>query len=456
MTASEKAAAAANEVLPRVFGRYLLLDRISRGGMGEIFLARHGLAGFEKVAVIKKIRPALVADRGFASRFEDEAQLAVNLQHANVAQVFEVGRIGSEFFLAIEYIEGRDLRRTLRKLENIGGRLPRDVALFVGRELLSGLAYAHRRTDENGDLLDIVHCDISPPNVMISFEGEIKIVDFGIARSALKATSTDPKMGWGKFGYMSPEQLVAGQDIDFRSDLYAVGVLLFEMLTGQRMYPAGTPPNYKELARRVSQGDHPVPSDTDPELAAYDGMIRHALAPKREDRYQSAAEFRDEIQRALVSVSPTTSGDDVGLFLRHLFAEERISWRRRLRGLFNQSDSAKWLKRIELAEATVTFAMGDRFAPPDPSDPSLPKRDPDTTEVAPRPKLRSFVLPALVGGFVVLVVVVAALAISSMRAKSPAAVDAAPGPKPIVQELPPETPETPETPADDAGSIAPD
>jgi len=433
------------EPLPRIFGRYLLLDRISRGGMGDIFLARHGLAGYEKVLVIKKIRPGLVADRGFASRFEDEAQLAVNLQHANIAQVFEVGRKTSEFFLALEYIDGRDLRRILRKLDSIGGRLPEDIALFVIREVLSGLAYAHRRKDTEGDLLDIVHCDISPPNVMISFEGEIKIIDFGIARSALKATSTDPKMGWGKFGYMAPEQLVAGQSIDYRSDLYAVGVLLFEMLTGQRMYPAGDPPNYRELARRVTQGDHPVPSEVDANLGKYDAIVRHSLAPKADDRYQSAAEFRDEIQRALVAVRATTSSDDVGLFVRHLFAEERIAWRRRLTGLMSQSDSQKWRKKLESGEPTVTFAMGDRFA----SVKSLPtiRRDPDTTEVADRPRVRALLLPGIVAAVLVLVFLISALLVRGMRKDSADQKrPTAPDPSPIVDSLPNEgvTPETPE------------
>ena len=211
MGAEAKSPLIPDEPLPRVFGRYVLLDRLSRGGMGEIYLARHGLAGFEKFLVIKKIRPNLAADRGFSARFVDEAQLAVALQHANIAQVFEVGRVEEEFFLALEHISGRDLRRTLNKLNRVGGRLPVDLALFVAREAASGLSYAHRRQDREGELLDIVHCDISPPNVMMSFEGETKIIDFGIARSALKATATDPKIGWGKFGYMSPEQLTRGK-----------------------------------------------------------------------------------------------------------------------------------------------------------------------------------------------------------------------------------------------------
>src|SRR5262245_32493467 len=156
--------------------------------MGEIFLAKHGLAGFEKLAVIKKVLPHLAADAQFISRFVDEAQVAIKLQHVNVAQVFEVGRVGDEYFLAIEYVEGRDLRRTLHVMGRQKKRFPPDLALFIAREMANGLAYAHRRTSNDGASLHLVHCDISPPNVLVSFEGETKIIDFGIAKSALRAT----------------------------------------------------------------------------------------------------------------------------------------------------------------------------------------------------------------------------------------------------------------------------
>src|SRR6476620_2832000 len=147
--------------LPQVFGRYLLVQRLSRGGMGEIFLAKHGLAGFEKLAVIKKVLPHLAADASFISRFVDEAQVAIKLAHVNIAQVFEVGRVGDEYFLALEQVEGRDVRRTLTVLAHRGERFPVDLALFVARDIANGLAYAHRRTAADGASLGLVHCDIS-------------------------------------------------------------------------------------------------------------------------------------------------------------------------------------------------------------------------------------------------------------------------------------------------------
>jgi len=315
------------EGLPQVFGRYLLVQRLSRGGMGEIFLAKHGLSGFEKLAVIKKVLPHLAADAQFISRFVDEAQVAIKLQHVNIAQVFEVGRVGDEYFLALEYVEGRDLRRTLGVLGQRKLRLPVDLALFVGRELANGLAYAHRRTSNDGASLNLVHCDISPPNVLVSFEGETKVIDFGIAKSAIRGTATDPKMGFGKFGYMAPEQLIRGGVVDHRTDIYAAGVVLFELLTGKRLYEAGPEPDYRALAKKVAKGEHMMPSDVDKVLAPYDDLVATALRPKSEDRYQSAAEFRDSIQQCLVSVNPTISTDQLGAYMRDLFSEEMTAQR---------------------------------------------------------------------------------------------------------------------------------
>src|SRR5262245_11365172 len=313
--------------LPQVFGRYLLVQRLSRGGMGEIFLAKHGLAGFEKLAVIKKVLPHLSADEQFISRFVDEAQVAIKLQHVNVAQVFEVGRVGDEYFLALEYVDGRDLRRTLALLTHRRQRLPVDLALFIARELANGLAYAHRRTTSDGASLHLVHCDISPPNVLVSFEGETKVIDFGIAKSVMRGTATDPKIGFGKFGYMAPEQLIRGGVVDHRTDLYAAGVVLFELLTGTRLYEAGPEPDYRAPAKKVARGEHALPSEIDPGLEPYDDLVATALRPKPEDRYQSAAEFRDAIQQCLVAVNPTISTDQLGAFMRELFSDEMTAQR---------------------------------------------------------------------------------------------------------------------------------
>ncbi len=345
--------------LPAVFGRYLLLQRLSRGGMGEIFLAKHGLAGFEKLAVIKKVLPNLAEDAQFISRFVDEAQVAIKLAHVNIAQVFEVGRVGDEYFLALEYVEGRDLRRTLTLLGQSQSRFPVDIALLIGRELANGLAYAHRRTAADGSSLGLVHCDISPPNVMVSFEGEVKIIDFGIARSAIRGTATDPKMGFGKFGYMAPEQLIRGGVVDHRTDVYAAGVVLFELLTSTRLYEPKEFTDYRALARAVAQGQHRVPSDVDPALAPCDSLITKALAPRPDDRFASAAELRDAISLLLASINPTVSTDKLSAVMRGLFATE-MAQQRELAERIANTHLADFHEQLNTQVVpTVSFALSE-------------------------------------------------------------------------------------------------
>ena len=349
--------------LPQVFGRYLLVQRLSRGGMGEIFVAKHGLAGFEKLAVIKKVLPHLAEDEQFISRFVDEAQVAIKLQHVNVAQVFEVGRVGDEYFLALEYIDGRDLRRTLALLHHRQDRLPVDLALFIAREVANGLAYAHRRKTSDGASLNLVHCDISPPNVVVSFEGETKVIDFGIAKSAMRGTATDPKVGFGKFGYMAPEQLLRGGVVDHRTDLYAAGVVLFELLTNTRLYEVGPEPDYRALARKVARGDHPLPSEIDPALAPYDELVATALRPLPEQRYQSAAELRDAIQQCLVAVNPTISTDRLGAYMRQLFADE-MAEQRELHERVASAHLADFQAQFHTQTiSTVSFALAETSGP---------------------------------------------------------------------------------------------
>ncbi len=400
--------------LPQVFGRYVLIQRLSRGGMGEIFLARHGLSGFEKLVVIKKVLPHLVQDEQFIGRFVDEAQVAIKLQHANVAQVFEVGRVDDEYFLSIEYVEGRDLRRSLSALDRIDENWPVDLALYIGRDMAAGLAYAHRRTDDHGKSLRLVHCDISPPNVMVSFEGEVKIIDFGIAKSVMRGTASDPKIGFGKFGYMAPEQLIRGGAVDHRTDIYAAGVVLHEILTGERLYEMGESPDYRALARMVVKGQHPLPSDCDPELAPYNELVAKALRPKPEDRYQSAAEFRDAIQQALVRLNPTVSSDNLGAFMRRLYAEEVVA-QRQLAAKAKATDIEQFVAELtEQSATTISFALAHMplQAPPT----QLVNREPLHTPmpmmgVAPQRKSKAGLIAAIVLGLLLVAGTVVALVV---------------------------------------------
>ena len=243
-------------------------------------------------------------------------------------------------------------------LGNRKQRLPVDLALFIGREMANGLAYAHRRTGNDGASLNLVHCDISPPNILVSFEGETKVIDFGIAKSAIRGTATDPKMGFGKFGYMAPEQLIRGGVVDHRTDIYAAGVVLYELLTGQRLYEAGPEPDYRALAKKVAKGEHKLPSEIDTALAPYDDLVATALRPKAEDRYQTAAEFRDAIQQALVSVNPTISTDQLGAYMRELFAEEMTA-QRELHDRVAKAHLDDFQEQLDDASTTSTVSVRD-------------------------------------------------------------------------------------------------
>jgi serine/threonine-protein kinase len=312
--------------LPAVFGRYLLLRRLSSGGMGEIFLAKVGeLQGMEKLCIIKKILPQLAEDQGFIRRFVDEAQIAIKLSHAAIASVYEVGMVGGEYFLAMEYVAGRDLRRLLARIHELGRKLSPDLSLYIIREVASALAYAHRRTDEHDKALGIVHCDVSPPNVLLSFDGEVKLIDFGIAKSRQQLSITDPNVGFGKFGYMAPEQLVRGRRVDRRTDIYAAGVILYELLVGDRMlaHAEGDGSDYRLLVRRIAAGKIDRPSQRDASISGdLDELVMHAIAADPKDRYQVAEELRDVVQRRLYALNPSISSDQLARVIRELFGAE--------------------------------------------------------------------------------------------------------------------------------------
>ncbi len=344
---------------PSVFGRYLLLRRLARGGMGEVFLAKSGdVSGFERLFVIKKILPELSQDPHFMQRFVEEAQIAIKLNHINIAHVFEVGMVGQDLFLALEYVEGRDLRRILSRCYRSGITFPQDLALFVAREICNGLSYAHRRTDEEGRPLNLVHCDISPPNVLVSFEGEVKIIDFGVAKSALGVSGAETNVGFGKLGYMAPEQLLKGRTVDHRADIYAAGVVLYEMLVGDRMIALDPNAEHRENVRRIVL-DPVVPpsqrvSGLDPRL---DDILLRAVAKSPEDRFQKASEFRDAIQRVLSDLNPTISVDDLAEFLRQLF-EDELEQDRAIVRQAHATDLAPYREELDGGiEATVSYAV---------------------------------------------------------------------------------------------------
>ncbi|HEY0706250.1 MAG TPA: serine/threonine-protein kinase, partial [Polyangia bacterium] len=247
-------------------GRYQIVERIATGGMAEVYLAVHGeLAGFRTPVVLKKVLPHLANNPQFIDMFLDEARIASMLDHPNVVRIYEVGRSGSEYFLAMELVQGKSLSALLRRFQETYSRMDPRLAAFVVAQAAAGLHHAHNLTDPLGNPLGLVHRDVSPQNILISFEGSVKVIDFGIARALGRITETQTGGMKGKFGYMSPEQ-ARGEDVDLRTDIFALGVVLWEALTNRRLFQ-----RENDLATMRALAYEPIPrpstvADVSPEL----------------------------------------------------------------------------------------------------------------------------------------------------------------------------------------------
>jgi serine/threonine protein kinase len=303
--------------LPREFGDYTLLKLLARGGMGEIYLARtQGSNGFEKYYAVKKLLKKFTNDNDVGARFIDEAKLGARLQHPNIVQVYDLGRFHDELYMATEFVDGFDLRRVLRFCHEKKKRIPLDIALFIVREILSGLAYAHRQVDAEGHSINLIHRDISPQNVLVSFEGEVKIIDFGLAKSTQRSQETQANVLLGNFGYMSPEQ-ARGHPLDVRTDIYSAGIVLFELVTGTKRFVEENPLRLLEMVARPTPI---VPSDKVPgSPKTIDKIYSKATSPNKEERFESAEAFRDDVTAALHKINPKASRENLAQFLNHLF-----------------------------------------------------------------------------------------------------------------------------------------
>ena len=281
------------------YGNYFLLEKIAVGGMAELFKAQQrGVQGFQKIVAIKRILPHFSDNEDFVTMFIDEAKLAAQLTHPNIVQIFDLGKAGSSYYIAMEYVNGRDLRTLLKKVREYGAPFPEQVAAFVVMKIAAALDYAHRKRGFDDRELKLVHRDISPQNVILSTEGAVKLVDFGIAKAASKASHTVAGALKGKLLYMSPEQ-ATGQPLDNRSDLYSLGLVLFELLTGERCFQADSELGVLEKVRlgRISDLSTLNPN-VSREMVA---IVNRALQKNVDHRYPSARfmerDLRDYLQR---------------------------------------------------------------------------------------------------------------------------------------------------------------
>jgi serine/threonine protein kinase len=313
--------------------------------MSEVFLAvARGPAGFNKLVVIKRLLSGLVAEAHFLDMFLDEARLAARLNHPNIVQTNEVGFADEKYFIAMEYLDGQPLLKLVQRV--LPEPLPVHVALAIGAKVCAGLHYAHTLADFGGAPLGIVHRDVSPHNIFITYAGQVKVVDFGIAKAASQTTETETGVLKGKIAYMSPEH-IGGVDLDGRSDLFSLGVVLYEALTGQRMW--GSPTRDVNIVKRLVQGD--VPSSPRAILPSIpeevDRIVQKALAVDRDQRYASALEMQSDLEAAMADLSQRSTEREIGALASGLFSQER------------QTIAGVVEKQIALLDATSTeeFAL---------------------------------------------------------------------------------------------------
>ncbi len=310
--------------LPRQLGRYTLVRKLATGGMAELFLAiQRSVGGFEKLIVIKRILPSMNQDQAFIEMLLHEARIAATLSHPNVVQVFDLGMVDGAYFIAMEHVQGEDLRAIVRQMKALSAvEFPVEHALSIVLGVCAGLAYAHEKRDLNGAPLNIVHRDVSPQNVIVTFGGDVKVVDFGIAKSdARPGEDTVSGRLKGKVPYMSPEQ-ARGEGVDWRSDIFAVGVILFELTTGRRLFKTSS--EYETL-KLICDRDYPLPSSVRADYPpALEAIVMRALAKKREDRWQSAREMQGALEEFVRQGRIGASRTGLSSFMGSLFAEKLV------------------------------------------------------------------------------------------------------------------------------------
>ena len=301
------------------FGPYKLVNRIAIGGMAEIYLALfEGVGGYKKYLALKVIHPKYSHDTEFVEMLVNEAKITVQLNHPNLGEVFDLGKLDDTYYIAMEYIHGRDLFNTLVKASELELFLPFDVAASIAAQTALGLNFAHSYKDAAGKPLNIIHRDISPQNIMVTFNGDVKIVDFGIAKANVKRRETEVGIIKGKFYYMSPEQ-AAGRAIDHRTDIFSLGICLYEILTGEMLYPEDNPIN---LLNKVREAKIDSPKERRPsvpeELAA---ITMKALAKNPKNRFQTGDEFAQALQKFIRNISPNFDRVHTGHFLKKLYGD---------------------------------------------------------------------------------------------------------------------------------------
>ena len=369
------------------FGKYTLINRIAVGGMAEIFLARQGgLEGFEKTIVIKRIRPHLSKQPSFVKMFLNEAKLAAQLNHPNIVQIYDLGKIGETYFIAMEYIFGRDMRRIIPKATSMNIPFPMVYALKIASSVCEGLFYAHQRADIYGNPLNIVHRDITPENIFVSFDGTVKILDFGIAKASTQIEQTRAGEIKGKLSYMSPEQCL-GKKLDCRSDIFSLGTVLYEWITGFKLFQGDSD---VAILKSISEGKIYAPSYFKADIPeAVERILMKALEKDRDKRYQTAWEMQFDIDKFLAGYEFTPSNIHLSNFIKQLFSDELEAEKRLLMNSLAPRPEEQDEPVEELDDEVDELEPEDDFAGEEKPTPAIAPPDDQKTALLKSPDLNA-------------------------------------------------------------------
>ncbi len=299
--------------------RYRVIEKLESGGMAEVFRAEsEGLQGFKKQVAIKRVLPHLSEKKKFISMFLDEARLSAHLTHSNCVQVFDIGVGDNAYFIVMEFVDGANLKSIVESLRKQGKEFPVSYAAFIALEICKGLSYAHELRDPSGQDLHIVHRDMSPPNVLITKYGEIKIVDFGLAKANSQLEKSEPGIIKGKFSYLSPEAAM-GQEVDARTDIFAVGIILWELLTGQRLFMGDTD---FQTVKKVQQAIIPSASAINPQVPAdLERILAKTLTREPDARYRTARELGQDLSKLMFKLGTPVSGFDIAQIVQSMMKD---------------------------------------------------------------------------------------------------------------------------------------
>ncbi|HEY0715925.1 MAG TPA: serine/threonine-protein kinase, partial [Polyangia bacterium] len=301
-------------------GDYHLLRKLGQGGMGEVFLAKRvRVGGFEKTFAVKRMLDSLAGSAEFVAMFFDEARLAARLDHINIAQIFDFGFADGYYYIALEHIPGEDVSAIITRMIDRGQPLPVEIVVRIVMDVCAGLHYAHTLAEE-GQPLGIIHRDVSPSNIMVSYQGAVKLLDFGIAKAASRVTATRTGNIKGKFLFVAPEQ-VRGEPIDARVDLFSLGITMFSLLTGEHPYRRD---NEVATLNAIANADPPDVRTLRPDISEPTAaVVRKAMARDKNQRFQSAAEMGEALQAVLNQLAPGTGATQVAQVLLELFGPVR-------------------------------------------------------------------------------------------------------------------------------------